>query len=63
MTTFNNLDEVHTAIQGMTTDELKQLIKLAEMEYDANNITKAQAMETIEYALTVLLGLVVLPRH
>ena len=63
MTTFNSLDEVLTAIQGMTTDELKQLIKLAEMEYDANNITKAQAMETIEYALTVLLGRVDLPLH
>jgi hypothetical protein len=63
MTTFNSLDEVHTAIQGMTNEELTQLIKLAEMEYDANNITKAQAMETIEYALTVLLGRVDLPRH
>ena len=63
MTTFNSLNEVKTAIQGMTTDELTQLIKLAEMEYDSNNITKAQAMETIEYALTVLLGRVDLPRH
>jgi len=63
MTTFNSLTEVKTAIQGMTTDELTQLIKLAESEYNANNITKAQAMETIEYALTVLLGLVDLPRH
>ena len=63
MTTFNSLDEVHTAIQGMTTNELTQLIKLAEMEYDANNITKAQAMETIEYALTVLLGKFELPKH
>lgn len=63
MTTFNSLTEVKTAIQGMTNEELTQLIKLAESEYDANNITKAQAMETIEYALTVLLGRVDLPRH
>jgi ADP-dependent phosphofructokinase/glucokinase len=63
MTTFNSLDEVHTAIQGMTTDELTQLIKLAEKEYNDNIITKEQAMETIEYALIVLLGKFELPKH
>jgi hypothetical protein len=63
MTTFNSLTEVKTAISNMTTDELTQLIKLAQSEYDANNITKAQAMEAIEYALTALLGRVDLPRH
>ena len=63
MTTFNSLEEVKAAIQGMTTDELTQLIKLAEKEYNDNNITKAQAMETIEYALTVLLGKFELPKH
>jgi hypothetical protein len=63
MTTFNSLDEVHTAIQGMTNEELTQLIKLAEKEYNDNIITKEQAMETIEYALIVLLGKFELPKH
>ena len=63
MTTFNSLEEVKAAIRGMTNEELTQLIKLAESQYNENNITKAQAMETIEYALTVMLGRFVLPRH
>lgn len=63
MTTFNSLEEVKAAIRGMTNEELTQLIKLAELQYNENNITKAQAMETIEYALTVMLGRFVLPRH
>lgn len=63
MTTFNSLEEVKAAICGMTNEELTQLIKLAESQYNENNITKAQAMETIEYALTVMLGRFVLPRH
>jgi hypothetical protein len=63
MTTFNSLEEVKAAIQGMTTDELTQLIKLAEKEYNDNIITKEQAMETIEYALIVLLGKFELPKH
>jgi hypothetical protein len=63
MTTFNSLTEVKTAISNMTTDELTQLIKLAQSEYDANNITKAQAMEAIEYALIALLGKFELPKH
>ena len=63
MTTFNSLEEVKTAIQGMTTDELTQLIKLAEKKYNDNIITKEQAMETIEYALIALLGKFELPKH
>lgn len=63
MTTFNSLEEVKAAIRGMTNEELTQLIKLAESQYDANNITKAQAMEAIEYALTTLLGRFQLVRH
>lgn len=63
MTAFNSLEEVKSAIRGMTNEELTQLIKLAESQYNENNITKAQAMETIEYALTVMLGRFVLPRH
>ena len=63
MTTFNSLEEVKAAIQGMTTDELTQLIKLAEKEYNDNIITKEQAMETIEYALIALLGKFELPKH
>jgi hypothetical protein len=62
MTTFNSLEEVKTAIQGMTTDELTQLIKLAEKKYNDNIITKEQAMETIEYALIALLGKFELPK-
>ncbi len=63
MTTFNSLEEVKAAICGMTNEELTQLIKLAESQYDSNNITKAQAVETIEYALATLLGRVHLVRH
>jgi len=44
MTTFNSLEEVKAAICGMTNEELTQLIKLAESQYDSNNITKAQAV-------------------
>jgi len=63
MTTFNSLEEVKAAICGMTNEELTQLIKLAESQYDSTNITKAQAMEAIEYALATLLGRVHLVRH
>lgn len=63
MTTFNSLEDVKAAIRGMTNEELTQLIKLAELQYNENNITKAQAMEMIEYALTVMLGRFALPRH
>jgi hypothetical protein len=63
MTTFNSLEEVKAAICGMTNEELTQLIKLAESQYDSNNITKAQAVETIEYALATLLGRFRLVRH